>query len=89
MFRVGQRVVCIKADGLLSAKPLTLHAIYTIRSIWDDSIDGPGVCLEEVANEMHPRGEFGYRPHRFRPIVENKSDISIFTEMLKPNKVEA
>jgi hypothetical protein len=88
-FRVGQKVVCVDASGLTLIKPLTIGAVYTIRELYDDPIRGPAVMLEEIINIMHPRGEFGYRSVRFRPIVERKTDISIFTKMLTDKRLDA
>lgn len=31
--------------------------------------------------------EIGYKPHVFRPLIERKTDISIFTKMLKPREL--
>jgi hypothetical protein len=82
MFRVGQKVVCVNAEG---TPELTLNAIYTITAIDPDAKDGIGVELAEV----EPPGgyiEWIYDIRRFRPIVERKTNISVFTEMLKTKK---
>lgn len=87
-FHVGQKVVCI--DDNFSRKFVTnpvMSKIYTLREVYPFA-DGIGVLLDEIRNE--PRqwsddyGEPGFRASRFRPVVEKKTDISIFTEMLKP-----
>jgi hypothetical protein len=83
-FRVGQKVVCIDAtDCELS---LSENAIYTITSIRHpylrvDCKPGLGIFGDEVAR--------GYYSTRFRPIVERKTDISIFTRMLTDKKIGA
>lgn len=81
-FRVGQKVVCVDASGVISAKPLSVGPVYTIRELFDDPTYGHGVILEEIINGISLRGEFGYRSSRFRPVVDRKTDISIFTKML-------
>ena len=100
MFYVGQKVVCVKDDALPFSRsdlPIAVKAgsIYTIRNIDDESaaIDGiPGLWLQEI---VHPPKmtwlgvrEVSYCASRFRPVVERKTDISIFTEMLKPKERE-
>ena len=89
-FRVGMKVVCVDVMGLRSTHPPVLFGVvYTVRGVFDDPIDGLGILLEEIINPMHERGEYGYRPHRFRPIVERKTDISCFKHMLHPQGVDA
>jgi hypothetical protein len=97
-FHVGDPVECINDDGILfSVLPDGTPAlpnrpkkggVYTVRGFVDDG----GVHLEEVRNPTNVRwsnaiGEGAFLPSRFRLI--RKSDISIFTAMLKPSKVEA
>jgi hypothetical protein len=99
MFRIGQKVVCIyTASALQQAEwapaifPV-VGQIYHIRGIPDDSPEL--VWLVEIDNSEIICGHFGYPadgafPARaFRPIVERKTDISIFMRMLKPSKVPA
>lgn len=89
-FRVGQKVVCIDDVWPPYRHPLILlrpvHGeVYTIRFI-EPAAYGIGVLLEEIRN--HPSvfrdgaGEPGFLARRFRPLIERKTDISIFTEML-------
>lgn len=100
-FYVGQRVVCvdddIKSHGLPAwAYPvgdlggLRLRAVYTVRRYGLDDIGLPTVWLEEIVREIHPDAgdttEPGYNPARFRPVVERKTDISIFKAMLNPSR---
>jgi len=95
-FRVGQKVVCVNSEkfrnmdlnlsgGLFPKKGM----IYTVRGF---SIGGH-VLLDEIVELPHlwleGYGEGGWLVWRFRPVVERKTDISIFTAMLKPSKVEA
>jgi hypothetical protein len=85
-FRVGQKVVCVDARDC-RAKELVKGNIYVVRDAGPEPfISGKyWVLLEGVFNEYDPRfgGELGYRSSRFRPVVERKTDISIFTEILR------
>jgi hypothetical protein len=90
MFRAGQKVVCADADG---APMLTLNGVYTIHSIdppekrrWRNKI---GVMIAINLYEAKPQdGMWGFAPERFRPAVDRKTDISLFTKMLSPNATE-
>lgn len=90
-FRAGQKVICVDADD---APMLVLHATYTIKSItpattcrWRGKVvDMAALYLYET--EPEPRYD-GFASMRFRPAVDRKFDISIFTKMLRPkSKVE-
>ena len=80
-FRVGQKVVCVNANG---ADTLTKNAIYTIKCTagygvlsLDDTF-GPGVLL----NEAEPnQGDSGFDSRRFRPVVERKTSIELFHQI--------
>lgn len=77
-FRVGQKVVCVRAD---SSGRLVEKKIYTI--------SGFGVYVDEVlfdVAEVKTSVPHAWCRTRFRPIVERKTDISVFTEILR--KVE-
>lgn len=93
-FHVGQKVVCVDADGV---NPL-LHsldkgAVYQLRHLLVDDFGVEGCFLVGVKNFCHAYTgiEHGYEIRRFRPVVTRKTDISIFTEMLTntPSPVEA
>lgn len=96
-FWVGQKVVCWNADWpkasyygeeILPQK----DEVYTIREL----VEIAGCKLLRV-NEIHNPvmdynfGEYecAFRVSRFRPAVDRKTDISIFTKMLKSGKVDA
>ncbi len=94
MFHVGQRVVCVD-DKIHPVYchgngPIELHLgkIYTISHvsvphiIYDDVL---GVHVAEVDRPFHC--PFGY--WRFSPLIEKKTDISAFEELLlkKPTRV--
>ena len=92
MFEIGQKVVCIRGSQDNNITVLIwggyhVHEgeVYTIRGFAANPIDmtSPGVYLEEIINPSGLLGdEVAYRMDRFRPIVEKKTDISVFTEML-------
>lgn len=91
MFVVGQKVVCI--DNVPRAAPpwinyiggmdgLTKGRIYTVREVGLISfIDGYSPCIR-VAEIVRPTDDGPYLACRFRPVVERKTDISVFTRML-------
>lgn len=93
MFYVGQKVVCVDASpGRETGEVhLTKGKIYLIEGFDarrnDD--DKPGLLLAGVPHTIFDGPiPVGWDPNRFRPITEKKTDISIFTEMLNPKKVE-
>jgi hypothetical protein len=91
MWFTGQKIVCIddggfpisRANGF--ATPVK-DVVYTIREmIYYPHQDCMGLMLQEIRNPVIPRkGEITFRESKFRPVVEKKTDISIFTAMLKP-----
>lgn len=90
-FHIGQKVVCIRGADRSSVTrdgwaPKT-GGIYTIRGIYDGPIRVDLNFEEYVHHEFHDDGaEIGWNSERFRPIVERKTDISIFKAMLTPSK---
>lgn len=94
-FRVGQKVVCVDASpsavfrrwcGDVPVK----GQVYTVRGIrvsthpmWTGALL---LLLAEIKN-VTTDGD-GYRAFRFRPVVERKTDISVFTAMLKETHVK-
>lgn len=88
-FTVGQKVVCVNSDR---AKNLKKNGVYTIKLVKKGDIPNLGLtgviswfCLELVEAEPN-RGHIGFCPSRFRPVVERKTDISVFKAMLNPLK---
>lgn len=92
-FRVGQRVVCVSAPWE-RVRPTpwicpNLNSVYVVRDIvpWPN---GKGASCRLVEIRNGPVG--GYEPSFdvvfFRPVVERKTDISVFTALLTPNKRE-
>jgi hypothetical protein len=98
-FRVGQKVVCVDVSGLfetlrgefVDSVDLTKGAVYTIR--WLGIFEGqPVVRLREITERTVPSGyliapgadrDTPFLASRFRPLVERKTDISVFTKMLR------
>lgn len=95
MFYVGQKVVCIRAS-FSGLRRVTLHdlverQIYTVRDTFLATDGTPCVRLQEICNPRRfnrrraAMWEPGYKTERFRPVVERKTDISIFKAMLNPS----
>jgi hypothetical protein len=92
-FHVGQKVVCVEDEwpGFVDC-PLVKGAIYTVDEIiapeltWSfDGIDvRPSIRLVETRNNVAEIDSFN--PARFRPLVETKTDISVFQAMLTDQK---
>lgn len=95
MFRVGQKVVCVddaihdewKAPGFVyvgGLDGLKKGEIYTVRAVEFDSIEvAESLVLEEIVRPtLYTLDRDGFRASRFRPVVERKTDISIFTDIL-------
>lgn len=77
--RVGAKVVCVDAAKWRRTLPLTTGRIYTIRHIGECPISGVGVYLEEIANDCNGFGEeYGYRLDRFRPLVDENIEATLF-----------
>lgn len=84
-FRVGQKVVCIKEPIPQADCKYAIFekgALYTVTLIEECSL---GTFI--TVAELHPNvtGE----ACGFRPVVERKTDISVFTKMLTGKKVNA
>lgn len=96
MFYVGQKAVCI--DDSFGPGPWDrgrpylpiAGEIYIVRLTGMQKFQtetAPALWLSEVVNPVHlwedgEIGEIGFSSHRFRPLVERKTDISIFTKIL-------
>jgi hypothetical protein len=85
-FYSGQKVVCVHDEN--SAECLVQDQIYTVKEV----VVIPGtiyLTLVEVGvpNYMSPAGrQPGWFHWRFRPLQETKTDISVFTKLLKTKK---
>jgi len=101
-FRVGQKVTMVRqfspnvaARAALDGTTLPSYGVvYTVRGIEPDGIDGDDyLWLVELTNKPH--WSDGIEPNfgstLFRPVVETKTDISIFKAMLtdQPERVGA
>lgn len=89
MFYVGQKVCCVyinPQDGETGPRA-RIGAVYTIAEIFASESDG-----EEMLQfkEMRFDGDLWFEPgwpaRNFRPVVDRKTDISIFKAMLNPSK---
>lgn len=98
MFHVGQKVVCVDDKFTLPVHPcdrlLRKGGVYTVGWVGvstckRDPSPTLGVHLVEIAREpSRPEGRaLPYRATRFRPVIERKTDISIFKSMLTPSRV--
>ncbi len=93
-FRVGQRVVCVRdAKDIIDHDPREAgpqkDSIYTVREVLLED-DGFYLLFDEIRNQ--PRyyadgyGEVCWHHEGFRPVVDRKTDISIFKALLTPSK---
>lgn len=85
-FYVGQKVVCINDEHPYKDYPFDVAVkgeIYTVSSIYQS---GPDLmlCLYEIYQPDTDDWEAGEMACAFRPVVERKTDISIFKAMLTP-----
>lgn len=87
-FRIGQKVVCVKGFADVARLYPFLNfpeegATYTVSSI--DAVYN-GLRFKEVTNPPFDVGLgpqiASFYPGRFRPVVERKTDISVFKAML-------
>ena len=92
-FRIDQRIVCIDDDwGLAPLCGQVQHwpkkgDVYTVRAIIVNGSNGKVfIRLREIVNpetDKHHEAEFW--AECFRPVVERKTDISVFQRLLQPN----
>jgi hypothetical protein len=97
-FHVGQKVVRVStphSSGTINRRVAEAHGatfpvfgqVYTVRLVRVDP-DNKEVLLLVECDNSHMAGigfgplEPGFASHNFRPVVERKTDISIFTAML-------
>lgn len=74
-FRVGQKVVCVDDADTAFVREGAVYTIVRVHS--------PFVTLDRL--DLPAAGSMeGMYGRRFRPVVERKTDISIFTELLTP-----
>jgi hypothetical protein len=96
-FRIGQKVVCIHngewINGYGDEKLPIFNAVYSIRA---KRIFGEltGILLNEIHNSSRSylrvgNDECWFTARYFRPVVERKTDISVFQKMLIPQEIDA
>jgi hypothetical protein len=90
-FRIGQKVVCIKDTPYPADAPPPHPMAGTIATVsWiglhKGFEDEPAIDLVEFPSPETDRYHRGYAASNWRPLVERKTDISIFTKMLNPNQ---
>ena len=87
MFRINQKVVCVDDSPDPAGRPLLVYrgGVYTVARLVSDWTGEPGVLLVEVSPVDAP----GWLAARFRPIVERKTDISIYREILNRETADA
>jgi hypothetical protein len=91
MFFIGQKVVCVDATqpeerslvaGLLYFdNDLRRGAIYTVQRV---GLTHPGDPEHLPCIEVDGADGWPVWAHRFRPVVERKTDISCFTKLIAP-----
>jgi hypothetical protein len=94
MFYVGQKVACVISGGMIEGEPppyAVEGCIYTVAEVFPDGQDTMLQFVElrfdgfeDDENIWHA----GFLATAFRPIVERKTDISIFKAMLNPKAAE-
>jgi hypothetical protein len=93
MFHIGQQVVCIHDIGCPPGNEFPnipiKGSIYTVRGFVSPDVGyerTPGMLLEEVVNAPweYKEGVFepSFHPYHFRPLVQHKTNISVFKRML-------
>lgn len=92
MFRIGQKVVCVKANYQYDCPP-PYPVVGTIATVsWTGVSPATGWAAIDLVEYPSPETETyfrGYRASDWRPVVERKTDISIFKAMLTPQGVKA
>lgn len=90
-WKVGDRVVCVDAEGVhMVGQPLKHGKVYVIRAVYlSYESQQPSVRLEGVINPIHlaSGNEVGYYARRFRKVQTRKTDISCFTAILNGHRV--
>jgi hypothetical protein len=90
--KIGARVICVDNGGRrhIDMNGITfpeVGPIYVVRKIQVPTHSGGVVILlEGIINPICPDVgmEYGFNSCRFRPVIETKTDISIFERMLDP-----
>lgn len=83
-WHVGMKLVCVDASGWMNR--LVPRKIYTLSAI-GEAFGHIYVGLEETPNK--DGNKLHWRASRFRPVQPRKTDISVFTAILKGAKEKA
>lgn len=100
-FQVGMKVVCVddKFSGgwdrivktPVKGKVYTIRQLLTFKACTGQVVTT--VLLEEIVNPVRQWDsglmEAGFVPRRFRPVVQRKTSIEIFKDMLNPVRERA
>lgn len=98
MFRVNQKVVCVDDErtDAYGIKELRRGEVYTIRwhgmhsSHWHQTAYCVRLLGVERVDDRTPENiDCPFLASRFRPLIERKTSIEIFTAMLNPQGVTA
>lgn len=82
-FRVGQKVCCVRdTDPFGRDTWVNLGGIYEVSDVF---LWGNIECVR-LCGAPADLNKIGWRGSMFRPLIERKTDISIFTAMLTPSK---
>ena len=84
MFRIGQKIVCV--DNVCSSCLRRGH-VYVCHGNFAGSNGNVFVQVDCCGEQHHHRPS--WFSSRFRPLVERKTDISVFKKMLTPTEVVA
>jgi hypothetical protein len=88
-FRVGQKVVCVDASGQCIEPMCNETDVYTVSRVFLSPISKtPLIDLVELPRPLGMHDGVGFLAARFRPLVDRKTDISIFTKMLTDTPVK-
>lgn len=75
--KAGVEIVCVNDRGFSGI--IQRGKQYTIREIYEDE----GVIYVALVGVSERSGTPGWLPSRFRPVEPRKTDLSVFTDMLK------
>lgn len=85
-FYVGQKVVCVDDSKWSYGGPWDYPrkgSVYTVDGSAKHWSGGHGILIREIKNVYCGKPQ-PFLASRFRPVVEKKTDISIFTALLNP-----
>ncbi len=95
MFRIGQKVECVGYDGPDIGDPdpcvdaLVIGAVYTVANVFVTPCGDLHLELDELPAPETEEYFAGFQAADFRPVVEKKTDISVFEEILRRESIDA